>query len=153
MEQINELPIVAEIQLMYRPVISLSDRPQVLKSTTAYELLYHTWDKDTLQLYESFKLILLSANKRALGITTISNGGTMSALVDPALVFATALKANSRSLILAHNHPSGNLSPSEADKCLTQRLKEGGALLNIGIDDHIIVSKEGFFSFEDQGLL
>lgn len=153
MGHINEFPIVAEVQLVYHSSVRVADRPQVLKPVAAYELLKRTWNTGTFELFETFKLLLLSANKRVLGITTISCGGTMSTIVDPALVFGTALKANARSIILAHNHPSGSLKPSEADKALTQRLKKGGELLGIRVTDHIILSKEGYCSFQDERLL
>jgi DNA repair protein RadC len=69
------------------------------------------------------------------------------------LVFAAAIKANASSIILSHNHPSGNLMPSEQDKRLTQRMVEAGRLLDIPVIEHIIITEEGYFSFADEGIL
>jgi DNA repair protein RadC len=83
----------------------------------------------------------------------ISRGGISGTVADPKLIFAAALKASASSIILAHNHPSGSLKPSEADIRLTKKLKEGGLYLEIPVLDHIILSKEGYYSFADEGLL
>ena len=80
-------------------------------------------------------------------------GGVSGTMADPKIIFAVALKTNSSKLILSHNHPSGNLTPSEADKRLTQKLKEGGKLLDIEVCDHIIVSNHSYFSFADECLM
>lgn len=74
-------------------------------------------------------------------------------MADPKLIFAAAIKANACGIILAHNHPSGNLSPSQADIDLTKRMKEGGKFLEIQVLDHVILTTEGYFSFADDGLI
>ncbi|MBT7463546.1 MAG: JAB domain-containing protein, partial [Bacteroidetes bacterium] len=74
-------------------------------------------------------------------------------ITDIRLIFQTALKASSVAIILAHNHPSGNLNPSEADKKITQKIKQAGELLDISVLDHIILSEESYFSFADENLL
>ena len=74
-------------------------------------------------------------------------------VADPKLIFAAALKACASSIILAHNHPSGNLKPSQSDIDLTRKLKDGGKLLEIQMLDHIIVTTEGYYSFADEGLV
>ena len=97
--------------------------------------------------------MLLNRANKVLGIYPVSKGGVSGTLVDPKLIFSVALKCNASSIILAHNHPSGNLFPSENDKELTQKLKSAGNFLDIKVLDHLIITPEGYFSFADEGLL
>jgi DNA repair protein RadC len=83
----------------------------------------------------------------------VSEGGITGTVADPRLILKKALAYNAVSIILCHNHPSGNLKPSKADEMLTKKIKEAAALLDIKVLDHIIVSTEGYFSFADEGLL
>ena len=144
---------VAEISLAYKNATDLKNRPQVRCSRDAYEILLQRWDKDTLDLQESFKVLVLNRAGKVLGIYEASHGSTCGTLVDPKLVFIAALKAAANSIIVAHNHPSGNINPSESDKQLTQKLKAAGQLLDIQLLDHIIVTAEAYFSFGDEGML
>tara|TARA_R110002072_G_scaffold229299_1_gene386545 strand:- start:18304 stop:18597 length:294 start_codon:yes stop_codon:yes gene_type:complete len=97
--------------------------------------------------------MLLSRATRVLGIVTISSGGNAGTVVDVKLVYAAAIKSNSSSVILAHNHPSRNLTPSEQDKRLTQWIKQAGLILDIPVLDHVIMIAEGYYSFADEGEL
>jgi DNA repair protein RadC len=83
----------------------------------------------------------------------VSSGGVAGTVADPKLIFGVALKANACSVILVHNHPSDNLKPSNADKMLTEKIKQGGKLLDISVLDHLIISPEGYYSFADEGLI
>ena len=91
--------------------------------------------------------MLLNRANKVLGIFEVSSGGSTGTVADPKLVFAAAIKANACGIILAHNHPSGNLQPSQADIDLTKKMKEGGKLLEIQILDHVIITTEGYYSF------
>jgi DNA repair protein RadC len=102
---------------------------------------------------EEFKIMLLSRHNRVLGLVDISLGGTAGTMADPKVIFAAAIKGNASGIILAHNHPSGNLRPSQADIDLTRKIKTGGQILDIGVLDHIILTSEGFFSFTDEGMM
>lgn len=102
---------------------------------------------------EEFKVLLLTRSNQVIGIVPISQGGISGTVADPKLIFAAALKSSASSLILAHNHPSGNLKPSEADIRLTRKMKEAGQFLDLPVRDHIILTQEGHFSFADEGLL
>ncbi len=144
---------VAEIGLVYKNVSDLQSRPQITSSRTAFEVLLSSWDKDTIELQESFKVLLLNRNSKVLGIYEMSLGSTCGTLVDPKLVFTAALKASACTIIIAHNHPSGNTNPSEADKLLTQKISEGAKLLDIRLLDHIIVTCNSYCSFGDEGLI
>jgi DNA repair protein RadC len=144
---------VAEISVSYKPKFRASERPKVNSSRMVYDLLLDNWNKDTLELQEQFKVILLNRANRVLGIYEASTGGIGGTLADPKLIFSTALKTCASAIILSHNHPSGNLRPSEADKRITRKLIEGGKLLDIDILDHVIVTAEGYYSFKDEGLM
>lgn len=144
---------VAEIQLTYKSSVKPSLRPKVSASKDAYRLLLENWDEAKLELNEQFKIVLLNRANKVLGIFEASSGGMSGTVADPKLIFGAAIKAAACGMILAHNHPSGNLQPSQADIDLTKKLKEGGKLLEIQILDHIILTSEGYFSFADEGLV
>ena len=95
----------------------------------------------------------MNRNNKVLGIFEASTGGMAGTVADPKLIFSTALKACASYVILSHNHPSGNLKPSQADIALTQKLKQAGSFLEIEVLDHVILSNEGYYSFADEGLL
>ena len=97
--------------------------------------------------------MLLNRANRVLGLIDISLGGTAGTIADPKVIFAAAIKSNACGIILVHNHPSGNLKPSQQDLDLTRKIKAGGQLLDIVVMDHMIITSEGFFSFADEGLM
>ena len=144
---------VAEIEVSYKTKVKSIDRPQILTSQTAYDILLTLWNEDHIEYREEFKVLLMNLSSRVLGIVHISQGGVGSTTVDAKLIFGVALKANASRIILVHNHPSGNLTPSEQDKRLTTKLKQAGEFLDIKVMDHIILTPEGYYSFADQGLL
>ncbi|SFB50464.1 JAB domain-containing protein [Algoriphagus aquimarinus] len=153
LERKNDLFEVAEIKLSYSANVKISLQPKVESSRQVYEVFAQAWDNDRIEFVEDFKVMLLSRANRVLGIVTISSGGTAGTIVDVKLVYAAAIKSNSSSVILAHNHPSGNLIPSEQDKRLTQRIKQAGLILDIPVLDHVIMTAEGYYSFADEGEL
>jgi len=144
---------VAEIKLSYSGKVKASQRPKVTCSRQVFEVFSQAWSEDRIEFVEDFKVMLLSRANRVLGIVNISSGGTAGTVVDVKLVLAAALKSNSSSIVLAHNHPSGNLMPSEQDRKLTSRLKDAGRILDIPVLDHLIVTAEGYYSFADEGEL
>lgn len=144
---------LAEVELAYRSTVKPSERPKVTSSREAYELFLNNWNEGNLQFREEAKLLLVNRNARALGIYNVSSGGTAGTYVDPKQVYMAALKTNASSIILAHNHPSGNLKPSDADIKLTQKLAEAGKVLEITLLDHLVVTSEGYYSFADEGKL
>lgn len=105
-----------------------------------------------IELIEEAKLLLLDRNLVCLGISNLSTGGISSCLIDPKIVYATALKARASSIVLAHNHPSGNLKPSTSDIHLTEKLADAGKLLDLTLLDHLIVTPYNYYSFADEGL-
>lgn len=145
---------VSEIQLSYRNKVNPSIRPQVRASRDANEVLMRNWDADTIGYLEKFFILLMNRANRVIGMAEISTGGTAGTVVDPKVVFSTALLAGASSIIVAHNHPSGNVSPSQSDIELTRKLKEAGRVLDVPVLDHLIVTElSGFYSFADEGLI
>lgn len=144
---------VAEIDLVYRSKIKIERRPQITCSKDAFKQLLPFYDPDKIELQEEFKILLLDPSNRILGIYQLSAGGITGTTVDPRMVFIAALKAKATAIILAHNHPSGVLLPSNLDEALTKRMAAAGGFLEIKVHDHLILSKDGYFSFADKGLL
>ncbi len=144
---------ISEIELTYKRKVKACDRPKVSCSKDAYKLFRENWDDLTINLQEEFKILLLDRNNHCMGIVPISKGGVSGTLVDPKLVFSSALKARACSLVLGHNHPSSNTTPSQADKNLTEKLIKGGKLLDLSVLDHIIVTDETYSSFADMALI
>lgn len=147
----QQLSIVAEVTLSYRPQIKPSQRPRVKCAADVYNILSRFWNADDLEMRETFFLILLNNNGRVMGITELSHGGFTGVVVDTRMVFAVALKACACTIVVAHNHPSGNLRPSSQDIRVTQRLKAAGEILELPLQDHLIVSTEGYLSLAEEG--
>jgi DNA repair protein RadC len=151
--KIADLFSITEVELVYRNKQKSSERHKIKTSSNAYDLLINAWDMNRIELLEEFKILLLDRNNNCLGISNIATGGVSACLVDPKIVFSTALKAKASALILAHNHPSGNLTPSSNDLDLTRKLKDGGRLLEISVLDHLVVTSQGYYSLADEGLM
>lgn len=143
---------VSEVEINYRNKVKPSERVKISGSKDAYDVLFGLWS-DKIEYVEEFYILLLNRANKVLGLVKISEGGTTGTVADAKRIFQSALKANACSIILSHNHPSGNTNPSEADIQLTRKLKEAGSFLDIAVLDHIIVTTEGYYSFADEGLL
>ena len=141
-----------EIKVTYSSKVKISDRIKITSSASAAELLRAFWS-DNLELREEFNILLLNRANAVIGWFNVAIGGVSSTIVDPKVIFSVALKCNASGIILAHNHPSGNLKPSDADLNLTKELKNGGQILEIQILDHIILTSESYFSFADEGII
>lgn len=102
---------------------------------------------------EYFKVIILNVKNAVVKVVDVAVGSLSAALVHPRELFKVVIKANACRIIIVHNHPSGDPSPSDEDMNITRRLKKGAQLLGIKLLDHVIVGKEGFFSFKENGLL
>ncbi len=104
-------------------------------------------------LHEEFWILFLNRANLVMGKQPVSSGGMSGTVVDPKMIFKYALDNKASSIILCHNHPSGNTKPSDADISLTKNIVQAGKVLEIPVLDHIIVTQQGFFSFADEGLL
>ena len=151
MKTTSNLFQICEITVSYSSKVKAANRPKIAGSRDAYELVLPIWDD--IEYRESFVVLLMNRANRVLGIAQVSLGGVSGTVADPKIIFQHALKANASSLILLHNHPSGNTNPSEADIHLTKKLVEGGKLLDMPILDHLIVTSDGYYSFADEGLI
>ena len=144
---------VSEVELVYRSKVTATDRPMIRNSANAFDVFLNMWDMNKIEMVEQFAVLLLNRSNYCLGYSCINTGGISECLVDPKIVFATALKANATSIIVAHNHPSGNTAPSKADTALTDRLVSIGRTMTIPVSDHLIITPTRYFSFSNEGLL
>jgi len=145
---------VNEIQISYREKLSTLQSLSITKSKDVGELLFKNWDVDTIGLHETFKIILLNRSNKVKGIYPLSHGGITGTLVDMRILFAIILKTLSVGIILAHNHPSGQLKASEQDRQLTQKIQQAALLFDVKVLDHIILAPDGrYYSFADNGLM
>lgn len=141
-----------EVQLSYKSHLRPAQRVQVTNSRHAFEYLNPIFAEE-MENREIFILLLLNTANEILGWKLIGIGGISGTVADPRKIFQTALKANASALIIAHNHPSGNLKPSEADKKLTKKIKQVGELHDIQLLDHVIMTADGYTSFADDGIM
>lgn len=144
---------VSEVELVYKSRIKQNDRPKVNSSKDAYQTLLQSWDERKIEFIEQFKVLMLNQQNRILGMYEVSSGGLTGTQVDKRQVFCAALLMKATGIVLAHNHPSGALRPSETDRVLTRELVSAGKILSIPVIDHLIVTTEGYFSFADEGLI
>ena len=144
---------VAEVELVYKTKVKPSERPKVGTVKECYELLKELWNENTIEMQEEFKVMLLNRGNKVIGVYEASAGGLTGTVADPRLILAAAIKSLAVSIILSHNHPSGNLKPSRADEELTVKIKEAAKWLDINVLDHIIITNEAYYSFADEGLL
>lgn len=143
--------IIAALELgMRRRSAEVPKRKSIVSSRDAFDILYAIVVDC---LYEEFWILLLNHANRKMSVEQISEGGQAGTVVDPKKVFKLALEQNAAGIILCHNHPSGNLNPSQADKDLTDKLVKAGKFLDIKVLDHLIIADENYFSFADQGLM
>ena len=126
------------------------EKPSIKNSQIAYECFYaHLSDLN----HEQFWIMLLNNANKVIKLEKIGVGGMTGTTADPKKIFKCALENNAASVMLCHNHPSGNVIPSNADKQITNNLVKAGQFLEIKILDHIIIGNDNYFSFADEGLL
>ena len=143
--------ITAALELGRRRHASVALEKTVVKSSRDIAAFLQTTLKD--YSYEVFAVIFLNQANKINHFEIISKGGITGTVADPRIILKKALEENATSIVLCHNHPSGNLKPSRADEELTKKIKEAAAYFDIKIIDHIIVSEDGFYSFADDGIL
>lgn len=143
--------IVAAMELGRRRQLEKPlDRPTIKSSNDAYQLLRPTIGDLP---HEEFWIIMLSKANKIITRYNVSKGGLSATIIDVRLILKRALECHASSMIISHNHPSGSLEPSDADIKITKKIKEAGAIMDIPVLDHIIVTDNGYFSFADDGLL
>jgi DNA repair protein RadC len=145
------ITIIAALELgRRRKSLEPDEKPKVSGSKDIFEIIRgHLQDIP----HEEFWVVLLNRANRVLKVQQISQGGISGTVADPKIIFKAALNELASGLILAHNHPSGNLTASQADIDLTKKMREAGKLLEIQVLDHLIIGGQKYFSFADEGLL
>ena len=141
-----------EVKIHYKRAIFNPDN--IVKSSDDSERILRAFiDEERIDYKEFFWVLLLTNANQVIGISEIAVGNTTGVSVNIKEIYQLALLANSTSIIVAHNHPSGSLTPSHSDKKLTQKLTEASKLLDIHLLDHLILTSEGFVSFSDSDWL
>ncbi len=142
---------LAEISISYRNKTKVSEMPQACSSQDVFELLQNIWS-EKIGHVEQFVVICLNRGNRVLGWSLVSTGGLSGTVADPKIIFQIALKSNASNIILAHNHPSGTLKPSDSDIRLTSKLVQAGKSLDLPVLDHLIITPDDrYYSFADEG--
>lgn len=145
------ISIVAALELgKRRRSAEALERKAIKSSNDAFECLYMNASD---LLYEKFWVILLDQAHKVIRIVEISEGGVAGTVADPKKIFRVALEHHASSIIVCHNHPSGQLIPSEADKSITKKIVQSGQMLDIKVLDHLIIGYDKYFSFSDEGLI
>lgn len=140
-------------------VLEFSRRAQTFEGPTPTKItcatdVYNSMHEHLKDLaYEEFWILLMNRQNNIIKKVKISQGGVSGTVADPKLIFSHALAVKASSMILVHNHPSGNRQPSQADIQLTKNIKKSGELLEISVLDHLIYTDRTFFSFSDEGLI
>lgn len=133
-----------------RQLTDPKSQPKIDSSRSAY----HTIAPILADLNcEEFWILLINRGSKLIKKIKISSGGVNAVLADPRLIFKPAIENLASSIILVHNHPSGNLNPSREDLNITKKLQEGAKLLDMAVVDHLIITQDGYFSFADEGLM
>ncbi len=144
--------MIPEIEI----TVKLKNKPEQLRkfsnSKDAYEVLNEIYQADNFEWQEVFIMVCLNRANKMIGFYKVSRGGVSGTVVDPKIIFTTCLNTpGTTSIIISHNHPSGNPLPSEADITITKKLRDGGRLLDIAVLDHIIFTDTEYYSFADRG--
>lgn len=147
--------IAHELRLSYHKneKLSLSDFTAVNSSKRMNLAFRNIWNMEEIEVRESFYAIYLNSKLDVVGYQKIADGGLDMVMVDIRLLMSNALLSNCTRIAVAHNHPSGNLNPSSADKQLTSKIASAGFILDIQLVDHIILTNDGYYSFRDKGEL
>ena len=154
LKSFERTPSLAELKVSYRRGRCKTDKQErvpfrVSSPVSCEKYLRSVWDHDTIELREEFVLVCLNGAHEVLGWVKLHTGGFNHSPVDLRLVLGIALLTASTAVIIAHNHPSGNLTPSPEDLALTRRLKEAGALIGVSVLDHLILTRDGYCSFNE----
>jgi DNA repair protein RadC len=145
---------ISEVRLVYRTKVKASDRPQVKCSKDTFDIFMESWDLDSKEHIEELKLMLLNRSNKVLGLSLQLRGGTTGTVIDTKLLLQYTIKSNANAIIICHNHPSGNIQPSEADMAITRKIKESGNLIDIKLLDHLIIIPEWkYYSMGDEGII
>ncbi len=148
----EHLLTISEISVQYKP--QKAHRPKITSAEEAVKIARLFFPDENIGLQERFIAMYLNRANRVIGVYPVSLGGITSTVADVRLMLAVGLKTAATGIILIHNHPSGNLTPSRADISLTQKMKEAASFMDIQVTDHLILTPEcTYYSFAEEGLL
>ena len=143
---------IPELTLKFKS--GIIKKVQIKSSKDAADYLRTMFNDDTMEVSESVVVVYMNRSNNSIGWFKVSQGGISGTVIDVRLVLVTALKCLASGMIICHNHPSGNTSPSDSDVKITQKLKEAGSLMDVQLLDHLILTPDGgYFSFADEGKL
>ena len=125
---------------------------KIKSSNDAAEIFRQIWDVDSLEIFESVICIFLNRANNTIGWFKVSQGGLNGTVIHNRMILATALKCLAQSIIIAHNHPSGNTQPSDADINITKKLKDACQIMEINLLDHLIITSDSHYSMNDEGM-
>jgi DNA repair protein RadC len=149
--QARAITIVAALELgRRRKQADSPDREKITGSADVFNMMHPILSDLS---HEEFWILILNRSNRVIDKTKISQGGITGTVTDIRIILKTAIENLATSLILCHNHPSGNLQPSDADISITRRLKESATLMDISLLDHLIIAGKGYFSFADENII
>lgn len=142
---------VGEVKLTYARTEEY--RGQIRSSSSVSEFLRKLYADDVIEHHEEFWVLFLNRAHKIIGFQQLSVGGLSGCVVDVRHLFQAALLTNASSIIVCHNHPSGNLTPSEQDIKVTKQIKDCGKIMDIQLLDHVIITEDSYYSFADEGLI
>jgi DNA repair protein RadC len=142
---------VEELDLYRKGKKSFQGNPQITNSESAVKIFRQFWDEEALSISEHMNVMLLNRANKVIGLYQHSKGGVAGTILEPEMIVLAAVKSLAKGVIIAHNHPSGNLRPSDADEVLSNNLKKALKLVDINLLDSLIITEDGFYSFTDEG--
>jgi len=143
---------IANLELKAKKTPSNFEKVKIVSRKDAFKVIKQFYFDD-IDIFESFFILCLNRNNQTIAYAKISQGGVNGTVVDIKLIAKYAIDCLASGVILAHNHPSGNLKPSNEDLAITKKVKEGLKILDISVLDHIILTSDGYLSFGDEGIL
>ncbi len=143
---------ISNLELKAKKTPSNFEKVKIVSSKDAFNVIKQFYFDD-IDIFESFFILCLNRNNQTIAYAKISQGGVTGTVVDIKLIAKYAIDCLASGVILAHNHPSGNLKPSNEDLAITKKVKEGLKILDISVLDHIILTSDGYLSFGDEGIL
>lgn len=141
-----------KLRIVYSRKLKPEEMKQITSSQGAYEILMRVWSSQ-IETREEMYVLFLDRSNKVFGYHVLSIGGITGTVTDIRLIFSLALTSLATAVLIGHNHPSGNLNPSKSDLDITQKIKNAGDVMDIKLLDHLIVTKHGYYSFIDEGLI
>ena len=144
---------VSEVELIYKKKESTANAKKIDTSKIAFDILISLWDKNKIDYVEHFYALYLNRANKVIGSILLSTGGCVGTVVDVKVLIQGAILSNAQAIVIAHNHPSGSLIPSNSDLDITSRIKTACNYFEISLLDHLIIADNDYYSFKDEGRL